>query len=168
MNDEVWLKLAKRVNEVLAVGRRRRHRDHARHRHDGGDRLLPEPRRQERQAGRRWSARCGRRPRSAPTVRATSTTPWPSRPIPRRAGGRAGLSQRQDPLRAQRHQDQHDQRGDVQEPEPRPRRRRQHGRDRVVRADGPQAGNATEFRSTNSSSCRASTSSTRTRTWMPS
>ena len=42
MNDEVWLKLAKRVNEVLAAPDMRRHRDHPRHRHDGGDGLLPD------------------------------------------------------------------------------------------------------------------------------
>ena len=52
MNDEVWLKLARRVNELAAHARRRRHRDHPRHRHDRGDRLLPEPGRQVEQAGR--------------------------------------------------------------------------------------------------------------------
>ena len=41
MNDAVWLKLAKRVNEVLRQPRRRRRRHHPRHRHHGGDGLLP-------------------------------------------------------------------------------------------------------------------------------
>ena len=52
MNDELWVKLATEVNRLLAQAGRRRRRDHARHRHDGGDRVLPQPRRQERQAGR--------------------------------------------------------------------------------------------------------------------
>ncbi len=46
MNDEVWLKLARRVNELVVHARRGRDRDHPRHRHHRGDRLLPEPGRQ--------------------------------------------------------------------------------------------------------------------------
>ena len=38
MNDEVWLKLARRVNELAADARRGRDRDHPRHRHHRGDR----------------------------------------------------------------------------------------------------------------------------------
>ena len=52
MNDEVWIKLATEVNRLAArVGCRWRG-DHARHRHDGRDGLLPEPGREDRQAGR--------------------------------------------------------------------------------------------------------------------
>ena len=52
MNDEVWLKLAQARQRAAGAARRRRRRHHPRHRHDGGDGLLPEPGRQERQAGR--------------------------------------------------------------------------------------------------------------------
>jgi hypothetical protein len=52
MNDEVWLKLAKRVNEILAKPDVAGHRDHAWDRHDGRDGVLPEPGHEERQAGR--------------------------------------------------------------------------------------------------------------------
>ena len=52
MNDEVWLKLAGRVNELARDARRRRRRHHARHRHDRGDGVLPQPRREVEQAGR--------------------------------------------------------------------------------------------------------------------
>ena len=38
MNDEVWLKLARRINELVAMPGRGRHRHHARHGHDRGDR----------------------------------------------------------------------------------------------------------------------------------
>ena len=52
MNDEVWLKLARRINELAGDARRGRHRHHPRHRHHRGDRLLPEPGRQVEEAGR--------------------------------------------------------------------------------------------------------------------
>ena len=44
MNNEVWLKLAKRLNEVLAQGDVDAAVVTPRHRHAGGDRLFPEPR----------------------------------------------------------------------------------------------------------------------------
>ena len=50
MNDEVWLKLARRVNELAAMAGRGRRRHHPRHRHDRGDGLLPEPGRQVEEA----------------------------------------------------------------------------------------------------------------------
>ena len=52
MNDELWIKLATEVNRLLRPARRGWHRHHPRHRHDGGDGVFPQPRRQERQAGR--------------------------------------------------------------------------------------------------------------------
>ena len=51
MNDEVWLKLAKRVNELAGDAGRGRRRDHPRHRHDRGDGVLPEPGGQVEEAG---------------------------------------------------------------------------------------------------------------------
>ncbi len=50
MSFDIMLKLANRINE-LAPGQCRRVRDHPRHRHHGGDRVLPEPGGQDRQAG---------------------------------------------------------------------------------------------------------------------
>ena len=47
MNHEVWLKLAARCNELLQQSERGRHRHHPRHGYDGGNRLLPEPGREE-------------------------------------------------------------------------------------------------------------------------
>ena len=44
MNDEVWLKLARRDQRARRDEGRRRHRHHARHRHDRGDGVLPQPR----------------------------------------------------------------------------------------------------------------------------
>ena len=90
MSFDIMLKVAKRINELLPTARRRRHRDHARHRHDGGDRVLPEPRRSRATSRSCWSARCARRPRSAPTARSTSTTPSAS-PSIRSAKGRGVL-----------------------------------------------------------------------------
>ena len=52
MNDEVWLKLAGRVNELVAMPDVAGVVDHARHRHDRGDGVLPEPRREVEEAGR--------------------------------------------------------------------------------------------------------------------
>ena len=52
MNDEVWLKLATPHQRARRDAGRGRHRHHARHRHDRGDRVLPEPGRQVEEAGR--------------------------------------------------------------------------------------------------------------------
>ena len=135
MNDAVWLKLAKRVNELLATRDVDGIVDHPRHRHDGGDGVLPRTWSSRATSPSCWSVDAARRPRSAPTGPATSTTRVPSPPSPRRARPRrAGRAQRRDPLRAQRHQDRHDQRRDVREPEPRPGRAGAHRQDRVVRA----------------------------------
>ena len=46
MNDEVWLKLARRDQRTGGDARCRGRGHHARHRHDRGDGLLPQPRRQ--------------------------------------------------------------------------------------------------------------------------
>ena len=51
MNDEVWIKLATRINELIGDARCERRRDHARHRHDRGDRVLPQPGHQVAEAG---------------------------------------------------------------------------------------------------------------------
>ena len=69
MNDEVWLKLANRVNELVAMPDVAGVGHHARHRHDRGDGVLPEPRRQVEQAGRADRLDAARRPRSRPTAR---------------------------------------------------------------------------------------------------
>ena len=53
MNNDYWLKLAKRVNSAPRSGRCRWHRHHARDRHDRGDGLLPRFGREEPQACRR-------------------------------------------------------------------------------------------------------------------
>lgn len=42
MNDQVWLTLAKRINEPSRPEQCGRHRDHSRNRYHGGDRLLPQ------------------------------------------------------------------------------------------------------------------------------
>ena len=141
MNDEVWLKLAKRVNEVLAVAGRRRRRHHARHRHDGGDQLLPEPRRPRATSRSCWSARCGRRRPSAPTARATSTTAWPSPPIARRARDAAcsSCSTTRSTTRATSRRPTRRASQTFKSLEPRPGRPGAHRQDRLVRADGPQA-----------------------------
>ena len=91
------------------------HRRHARHRHDGGDRVLPRSRGQERQAGRarrldasgdrgqrRWSGqplRCGR----------------DGDPIPGAGPRRARRHERHRLQRARRRQDEHDEPRDVRQ-----------------------------------------------------
>ena len=113
MNDEIWIKLATEVNRLLATAGRRRHRDHARHRHDGGDGVLPEPRRQERQAGRadRLDAAVDLAERRRPAEHLQRRR--------RRLGSagqgarRARRRQRRHPRRARDHQAAHDRRRDV-------------------------------------------------------
>ena len=123
MQFDILLKVAKRINE-LRQRRRRRHRDHARHRHDGGIRVLPEPDRQDRQAGRdgRLDAALHRRQRRRPAQ------PLQRRRRGRRSQsegpGRAGCDERPDPRRALADQDQHDRGADVHVAAARPGRRR--------------------------------------------
>ena len=135
MNDEIWLKLAKRVNESLASRGRRRGADHAWHGHARGNQLFPHARRQERQAGRdgrihaaRHRDQCGR----------------PGQHLQRRGGrrgparereGHARPAERRVPLRAQRREDRYDQRADVRQPEPRAGGPGAHRHGGVVRAD---------------------------------
>jgi hypothetical protein len=86
---------------------RGRHRDHPRHRHHRGNRLLPEPGRQEQQAGgggRRDASvdrDLGRRP-DQPVQRGADRRQRGSR-----RQGRAGGDERPDQRRARSHQDQH-------------------------------------------------------------
>ena len=131
MNDEVWLKLAKRANELLATTRRRRHRHHARHRHDGGDRVLPDLVVKSDKpvvlVGSMRPATAISADGPANLYNARRGRGEPEARGPRRAG----RDQRRDPRRAQRHQDQHHQRRDVREPEPRPGRARAHRQDRA-------------------------------------
>ena len=112
MNDEVWLKLAKRVNELVGEARRGRRRHHPRHRHDRGDRVLPEPGRQVAEAGRADRG-------DAPVHRAVGGRP--AQLLQCRGGGgqqgrggtgRTGGGQRLDPRRVLAHQDQHHRRAD--------------------------------------------------------
>ena len=87
MSFDIMLKLAKRINELAKSTDVDGIRDHPRHRHDGGNRILPEPDREDRQAGgdggldasvdrgqrrrsaeplqRRWRGRRSQRPRAA-------------------------------------------------------------------------------------------------------
>ena len=165
MNDAVWLKLAKRVNAVLAERRGRRRGHHPRHRHHGGDRLLPEPGGQERKAGGAGGVDAaghrGQRRRPGQPVQRRGRRRRPRRPGPRRAGG----AQRRDPRGPQRHQDRHHQRRDLPQPQPRRRRAGPHRQDRLVRADGQAPHHASRSsRSRTGTACRASTSSTPTPT----
>ena len=52
MSFDIMLKLAKRINELLPTLGRGWHRGHAWHRHDGGNGILPQFDREERQARR--------------------------------------------------------------------------------------------------------------------
>ena len=113
MNDEVWLKLARRINELTGDAGCGRHCHHARHRHDRGDRLFPEPGRQVEEAG------------CADRLHAPVDGPFGRRPaqLLQRGGGggqqrrgrprRAGRGQRLDPRRLFAHQGQHDRRADI-------------------------------------------------------
>ena len=113
MSFDILLKVAKRINELAQVARCGRHRDHPRHRHHGGIGILPEPDRQDRQAGgdggfdaavnrgqRRWTAQ--------PLQRG-----WRGRRSERQGPRRARGDERLDPWRAFVDQDQHDRNPDV-------------------------------------------------------
>ena len=101
-----WLALARRINTLFAERLRpRRHRRHERHRHARRDRLLPQPDRSQRQAGRRRRldaqpehARIRRRRQPA---RRISRCRRPA--VPRQ--GRARRPQRRNQCRARSHQD---------------------------------------------------------------
>ena len=113
MSDEVWLKLAKRLNAVLADSGTDGGAHHPRHGHARGDGLFPDARDQERQAGRhgrldaaRDGHQCGR-PGNIYNGVAVVADPG--------AKGKGALVvlERRDPLRPQRRQDRYDQRPDV-------------------------------------------------------
>ena len=140
MNDEVWLKLARRVNEVLAS--------------PDADGVLITHGTDTLEETSYFLSLVTKSDK--PVVMVGSMRPATAISAdgpgniyngvavvadPRRARqGDARRSERRDPLRPQRRQDRHDERADVQEPQSRARRRGAHGQDRMVRADGPQAG----------------------------
>ena len=119
--------------------RRGRHRHHPRHRHDRGDGLLPEPRRQVEEAG---GADRGHAPVDGPLGRR------PAELLQRGGGGgeqgrgrprRAGRRQRLDPRGVVAHQDEHHGGADVPLAAAGPGRHRGLRRGRVLpRAGGPE------------------------------
>ena len=138
MSDEIWLRLARRVNAVLATP----DTDAVLITH-GTDTLeetsyflsLVTP--SEKPVVMVGSMR----PATAISAdgRATSTTASPSRPIRRERQGHARRAQRHDPLRAQRREDRHHERADLRKHQPWTGGCRAHRQGLLVRADGPQA-----------------------------
>ena len=125
MNHEVWLKLADRVQRGAQSERRGRRGHYPRHGHDGGDRLFPQPRREERKAG---VLVCSMRPATGISADGPMNLyngvvlagspgqgPWP-----------AGHDQRHHPLRARAAKDAHDLPARLRVPEPRRRRHDEH------------------------------------------
>ena len=72
--------------------RRRRRGHHPRHRHDRGDRLLPEPRGQVEEARRADGVDAALDGPLAPTARSTSSTPWRSPPTRTQSGAACSSS----------------------------------------------------------------------------
>ena len=107
MGNGEWLTLAKRINVLLGAAGRGWHRHHARHRHDGRNRLLPEPGRQEPQAG----GAGGRDASLHRPVGRRSDQPVQRGDPGRHAGSsrqrRDGCHERPDPRRARREQDEY-------------------------------------------------------------
>ena len=166
MSDEVWLKLAKRVNEVLKSP-------------DADGILITHGTDTLEETGYFLSLVTKS---DKPVVMVGSMRPATAisadgpgniyngvavaRRSPRQGAGHAGLSERRDPLRPQCGEDRHHQRADVQEHQSRA------GRASSIPArsnwfeqmDKQAAATPPSSRSTSSTSCRASTSSTRTPT----
>ena len=165
MNDEVWLKLAKRLNEVLKSP----DVDAALITH-GTDTLeetgyflslVTKSTKPVVMVGsmRPATATSADGPANIYNGVAAAIDPGYERPR------RAGLAERRDPLRAQRGEDGHHEPADLREPEPRVRR----GWSTRARWSGSRRWTRSRVRppssrSTGSRSCRASTSSTRTPT----
>ena len=112
MSFDIMLKLANRINE-LAPTRCRRVRDHPRHRHHGGDRVLPEPGGEDRQAGGAGGLHAalhrGQRGRPAQPLQRRGCRRRSQGPRARRAAGHERL----DPRRSLADQDQHHRGADV-------------------------------------------------------
>ena len=160
MSFEILLKLAKRINELAQVERRRRLRDHPWHRHHGGVRLLPEPDGQDRQARRDGGLDAplhgGQRRRPAEPLQRGGRR----RRSQRQGTRRAGRDERLDPRRALADQDQHDRGSDVHVAGPRPGRHRP-ATARTTSTPRPRGSTPPRPSSTSraSPSCRAWTSS---------
>ena len=165
MSFDILLKVAKRINELAPNAGRRRLRDHARHRHDGGDGLLPEPHREDRQAGRDGGLDAavdgGQRGRPAESLQRGRRRGRSAGEGPRRAG----RDERRDPRRALADQDQHHRRRDLHVAAARPGRRRQLRQERLLQLADLEAHDARASSTSPSvTSCRASTSSSRAST----
>ena len=145
MNDEVWLKLATRVNEILARPDVDGRRHHARHGHDRGDRVLPESRRQVDEAGGAdgvdASVDGAVGGRSAQLLQRGRRR----RERQARRHGRDGRRQRLDPWRVVADEDEHHRGADLHVAALRPDRHRRLRRHRVVPRAGRQEHVDSEF-----------------------